>query len=776
MTRSANVQALLQGHGSAFWGLVLAAGSFGSWVRADQPSDDTALTEITVTAQKYDSTIQNTPISISALSGADLAAAGVNTVEGLVLEVPGLSTRSAGPGQTEYEARGLASNGGAAATVGFYLDEVPLSPSAISFVGRDVIDPDLYDINRIEVLRGPQGTLYGSASEGGTIKVITNQPKIGTTEGSVQGTLSGTEGGGLNGGGAFMINLPIGETLAVRAVASESWRSGWIDRIVVSPFPTDTTTRGNVLAAPVQSIDKGANTLLIKDGRLSVLFKPSEDFSVLATALSQQLEQGAYDQFDSPPGARYLARYEAFPIREPVFDQVHLFSLTVNGNVGFADLTSASSYWARNLNQFQDASESIAYTIGAAQQVPVTYNENDRTSQYTQEIRLTSHPSDRFRWVAGLFYENQLSTWQDFAADPLNTAAPGGIYFASHNTYRLQQFAPFGDGTYSITDKLKLSAGVRWYRYTTRQFENEWGSLGPQPSPLATPLETENNQNGTNPRIDLSYSPNDSLTTYISASKGFRPGGVNQVIPPPNVPPYCSPSPITYSSDSVWNYEIGEKAKLNDRRLSINSDFYYIRWNDVQQFLALACGFEYTSNAGVGRSFGPEVEISAKLGSDWTVTLNGAYTNAQLTQPNASYRYFLQNLQPGGVSTCPKGGSTCTTPILNVPKETGSVALVYETDLTSNLKLTARVDDSYIGPSYDEAYHFGIRLPPYAIANARISLSMGNWTARLFVTNLTNKVAELTANNTSWQFNIPAVVRFSTNQPRTFGTEINYRF
>jgi iron complex outermembrane recepter protein len=761
---------------AAFWGLVLAAVSSGGWVRAAEPSDDTALEEITVTAQKYNSTVQNTPISMSAMSGADLAAAGINTVEGMATEVPGLSMRSAGPGQTEYEARGLASNGGAAATVGFYLDEVPISPSAISFVGRDVIDPDLYDVNRIEVLRGPQGTLYGSGSMGGTIKVITNQPQIGATEGSVQGTLSGTEGGGLNGGGAFMFNLPIGETLAVRMVASESWRSGWIDRIVVSPFPTDTTTRGNVLDAPVQSIDKDANTVLVKDGRISILFKPNSDFSILATALSQQMNMGAYDEFDSPPGAAYLARYEAFPNREPISDQVHLFSLTMNGNVGFADLTSATSYWSRNLNQFQDASESIAYTIGAAQQVPVTYNENDLTSQYTQEIRLTSHEDARLRWVTGLFYENQLSTWRDFAADPLNTAAPNGIYFASNNTYRLQQFAAFADGTYSITDTLKLSAGLRWYRYTSRQFENEWGSLAPNLTPLETPLETENDQNGFNPRLDLSYSPNDSLTTYISASKGFRPGGVNQVIPPPNEPPHCSASPLTYSSDSVWDYEIGEKAKLNDRRISINSDFYYIKWSNVQQFLALACGFEYTSNAGNGRSFGPEVEISAKLSNEWSVTVNGAYTDAELTQPSASYKYFLQYLQPGGVSTCPAGGSRCTAPILNVPKDTASVALTYETDLTPSLRLTARADDNYVGPSYDEAYYFGIRLPPYSIVNARIGLSKDNWTARFFVNNLTNKVAELTANNTSWQFNIPAVVRFSTNQPRTFGTEINYRF
>src|SRR5579859_6672334 len=160
---------------------------------------ESGLEEITVTAERYTSTIQNTPISISALSGDQLTAAGLTRIQDIAHEVPGLSMRYASPGLTEYEARGLASNGGAAPTVGFYLDEVPLSPPAVSQSGKVVIDPNLYDIDRIEVLRGPQGTLYGSGSMGGTVKVVTNQPKLGVFEGSVQGNGSYTEGGGGNG-------------------------------------------------------------------------------------------------------------------------------------------------------------------------------------------------------------------------------------------------------------------------------------------------------------------------------------------------------------------------------------------------------------------------------------------------------------------------------------------------------------------------------------------------------------------------------------------------
>ena len=147
--------------------------------------------------------------------------------------------RFASPGLTEYEARGLASNGGAAPTVGFYLDEIPLSPPAVSQSGKVVINPDLYDVQRVEVLRGPQGTLYGSGSMGGTIRVLTNEPKLGTFEGSVQATGSDTEGGSGNGAANLMMNLPIGETLAARVVLSYLYRSGWIDNITVHPFPVD---------------------------------------------------------------------------------------------------------------------------------------------------------------------------------------------------------------------------------------------------------------------------------------------------------------------------------------------------------------------------------------------------------------------------------------------------------------------------------------------------------------------------------------------------------
>ena len=769
---------------------VLLIAQLAHWAAASEATtENSGLEEITVTAEKFISTIQNTPISISALSGDQLAAAGLTRIQDIAHEIPGLSMRSAGPGLTEYEARGLASNGGAAPTVGFYLDEIPLSPPALSQSGKVVIDPDLYDIERVEVLRGPQGTLYGSGSMGGTIKVITNQPKLGVFEGSVQGTGSYTDGGGANYGGNLMLNVPLGEKLALRIVLSDLYRSGWIDNITVSPFPVDLTskTQGNVLAAPVTNVIHNANDERLSSGRVSLLYKPSGDFSILASAMKQGLHLGGNDLLDGSPNSAtpsrvYDAHYEAFPLREGVRDDISIFGVTVNANVGFADLTSASAYWSRLGVQTQDASESIYWSNqGATPFVPVAFSERDPSHQYSQELRLTSHDSGGLHWVGGAFYSELHSVWNEIGINPQSAtpAIPSGAYAVIWNPYTVKQTALFGDGSYKITDQWKLSAGVRWYTYKSEQDEFAFGYDTPSPTPPATSVITRASDKGFNPRIDLSYTPTPDFTGYVTASKGFRPGGANEILPPLSQPPYCAlPGPLKFGPDSVWNYEIGEKAKLFDNWLTINSDIYYIKWSGVQQVFTLTCAYQFYDNAGDGRSFGPELEINAKLSSEWTASLSGTWTDAKITHPNAQYLLYLttQVTGPDGVTPPCKSGASCTPPIMNVVKDTASLSLTYATTVMGDYQLSARIADSFVGSSYDVAYYYGYKLPSYNIANARVNLAHGDWSANLFVDNLTNKVALTTANNTSFQFNIPQVARFSTNQPRTVGMQINYKF
>jgi iron complex outermembrane recepter protein len=752
-----------------------AAAAGGGTACADEPQPGTTagLEEIVVTAEKYNSTIQNTPISMSAFSGDQLTAAGITTVEDLSHEVPGLSMRSAGPGQTEYEARGIASTAGASPTVGFYLDEIPLSPPAQAQIGKVVIDPDLYDVNRVELLRGPQGTLYGSGSMGGTVKVITNQPKLGTFEASFQGTLSDTDGGSGNGGGSFMLNFPLADTLALRVVGSDTYRSGWIDRVVVSPFPQDgATTRGNVLAAPVQSVTTNVNTESLYGGRASLLFQPDPDFSIVAMALLQRMHMGAYDEFDDPPGSAYMAHYEAFNIPEPIDDTAHVYSLTATANLGFADLTSASGYFERHLSQTQDASESVSYVTGIYPYVAVPYSEVDPSRQFSQELRLTSRGNERLHWAGGVFYSDLTSDWIEFGANPafVSLSPPGenpnGASYQADNPFRLRQYAVFGDGSYNFTDNWTFEAGLRWYRYQDALYINERGYYAPVVSGGPT-VTVETSNSGFNPRFNLSYRPNSDLTAYASASKGFRPGGPNQT-----VAAICNIGKTpSFGPDSLWNYEVGEKARFLDGRLSINSDLFYIKWSGVQQNVLLNyCGSLYTGNAGNARSFGPELEINAKLAENWTLSANASYTDAKITEPSASFAAGAA----GSYYTCPTAGN-CTLPILNVPKDAGSLALLYSTDVSRGYLLKARLSVIYVGTAIDQAASY-FTLPSYTIASARVGLSNDRWSATLFVNNLTNKVAWNTANNTEFQYNIPVLTRISMSQPRTYGTEVDYHF
>jgi iron complex outermembrane recepter protein len=734
------------------------------------PASTSSLEEVVVTAQKYKSTIQDTPISMSAMSGGQLAAAGITTIEELTRDVPGLSMRSAGPGQTEYEARGLASNSGAAPTVGFYLDEVPLTPPATAQIGRVVMDPDLYDIDRVEVLRGPQGTLYGSGSMGGTVKVVTNQPKLNQFEGSAQVTASGTDGGGANGGANVMVNIPFGDAVSLRIVGSDSYRSGWIDRVVLQNFPKDGATRGDVANSPVQNTFNDVNTVKLSSVRASLLFQPDSTFSILASALTQHMSQGGYDEFDSPPGPKPIrAHYEAANVPEPIKDTVNIFGLTITKDFGLMSLTSATGYFNRSEDQTQDASESVSYFAGLYPYVAIPYSEDDSSQQFSQELRLTSRDNDRYHWVVGGFYSDLRSTWAEYSANPaFATLTPGenptGVAFAAHNPYQIKQSALFADGSYKVTDSLKLSTGLRYFKYDSQQLASAWGFyapfLTPQPYTKTTAAD-----NGVTPRVNLSWSPNKELTTYISASEGFRPGGANQ-----QIPAFCGNGQNSFGPDKAWDYEIGEKAKLFNNQVTVNSDLFYITWNGVQETLFLPCGFGFTVNGGDGRSYGTELEVNANIDEHWAVSMSGSYTNAELTKPTAA----IAGYQAGSVGTC-ETASNCTLPILNVPKETASVAISYKTSILQGYQLLGRVAANYVGPSFDQAY-FIVPLPSYTLANARLTLSHDAWSATLFGDNLTNKVTRLTANNTEFQFTIPQLVRFSTSQPRTAGVQINYHF
>jgi iron complex outermembrane receptor protein len=768
-----------------FAALALAATvTVGQAQTVEQSGTSDRLQEIVVTAEKRASTVQSTPISMTAISGEELQSQGLTNLLEVAQEVPGVSFRTAGPGQSEFEMRGLASSAGAAPTVGYLLDEIPISPPALGDIGKVVIDPNLFDLDRVEVLRGPQGTLYGAGSMGGTIKLITKQPRLDRFEAAILGNLSDTVGGGFNRGGNVMLNAPlINDRVALRFVATDAYTDGWIDRLVVQPFPAATNTgcaptaflgcaRGDVAAAPVVTTHKRTNWEHLQGGRVTLLARPTEPLSITVTGLYQTIDMGGYSEFDSPPGT--LAHYQPFDTAEPFYDIARILSATVTYDWSAAQLTSATSYWTREIRQFQDASEVYQNLFFLPAPLPNEgAHETDDLHQFSQEVRLASKGDGSWQWLVGGFYSHLVARWFQYSADPFfapfseggAAANPLGILYTANIPYQLNQSSAFGEVSYRLTDTLKLTAGLRYYKFDTSVHATQAGIASQASNATPTVVDVSQSESGTNPRINLAYIPHDRLNVYATAAKGFRPGGVNLPLPVSG-PLSCAPSfqtlglsqvAATYKSDSVWSYEIGEKARFLDGRLIVNGDVYYIRWKGVQQLIPLSCGFFFTANAGDARSFGPELEVISKITSGLTFSFNGAWTDSKITSP-----YAFTGIVAG-------------TPIVNIPKYTGSAALTYTRPIAHDLKLAARLSGTYSGPLTDVVLNY-VNVPGYGIANIRFGALASSWTAYLYADNITNKQAALTANNTSFSTNMPSLVRYSTNQPRTVGVEVSYHF
>lgn len=778
--------------------LVCAADAESS---AAATAEGPALEEIVVTAEKRASTVQDTPISITAVSGADLAARGITDFSTLAAETPGISMRNNGPGQTEFEMRGMTSSGGNSPTVGFYLDDVPMTSPAAAQNGKVVIDPSLYDLNRAEMLRGPQGTLYGAGSMGGTVKLVTNQPDPQAFHVSGEATGSETNGGGFNYTVNGMLNLPLVDNqMALRLVGTDSHTSGWIDRIVLSDFPLPNPTgffRGNVLGAPVAEDYKQSNAEHLAGARATLLWQVSDNFTLTPTVFYQRVTQDGPSAYDSVPGT--MAHYQPFDIAEPYSDQFTLGALTANYHAPSFDITSVTARWTRRSVQTQDTSESFEnpftcitiapgcgelpfYGPNGVGSGPVVGTETDPSSQVSEELRIASTGDGPLRGVAGVFYSDFNSQWQ------LNTQSQNNLSYVDFSNFttpaatttvwglnepaNIRQWAVFGEGTWAITPAFKATAGLRLFSYVSdlSMYFAGWGS----PLGGATPSTTNVSQseNGVDPKLNLSYEFSKDLMVYATAAKGFRPGGGNQ--PLPNFPPPNAPAnfnykawPTSYKSDSLWSYEVGEKARFLDRHLTVNASLYYEDWTQIQ-LEELPFGYPLFDNSGDAKIYGAELELRALLATGFTLSASGAYTHARL-EPGPHYTIVMQG-QPVGAPT--------STVVPDVPEYTANIGLDYNHRLDGPLSLVAHADYTYTGQRYDlVAINQGQMwsLPGYALANLRIGVNIGSdWAVSLFCSNLANNHPAL-ENMTALNLANPDFNRVLTAQPRTIGLDFNFK-
>jgi iron complex outermembrane recepter protein len=759
----------------------------------DQPSNPASekkhdqLEEVVITASKRSTTVQDTPMSVTAISGEDILNRGITEFDTLAASTPGVSLHTSGPGQTEIEMRGLTSAGGNSATVGFYVDDTPLTAPAGAQTGKVVIDPSLYDLNRVEVLRGPQGTLYGASSMGGTVRLITNQPNLKAFDATAQTILSGSgDGGGFNHGENVMLNVPLVDGIvALRVVGSEAYTSGWLDRIVIAPgqFPIETgpilpatslgSVRGNLLAAPVAADYKGVNDEELVGTRVSLLWMPIDRLSITPSYFWQRIAQGGPNTFDSVPGTP--AHYEVYNIPEPYTDNFRLWSLNIQYKFDSFDLTSTTAKWNRDQNSTQDATENFQFAFGLPSFYPPTgagiapNTEVDFSKQLSQETRLASSGDTAFKWLIGFFYSNFRSDFDFFQTVP-GLANFGLITNAFTDFFptTLRQTAGFGEISYQITRQFKATAGLRRYAIHEEFQGAENGAFGPTGTSAFFYTSAGRADQGFDPKFDLSYEPNSELMLYTTAARGFRAGGGNFTVPTGSVGsgPACRASlasigltaaPESYAPDTVWSYELGEKAELLDHRIKINSDVYFENWNGVQQAVTLSCGYGFADNAGKAQVYGSEVELKAILVPGLVLSENLGYTHARITQGNP------------GANTVPGD------PLQDVPTWTNNVSLSYTTDISEKLAFTARAENTHVSSSYDATFYQFNYVPGYYLTNIRAGVSTNSWSASLFANNVFDRRAWL-GDASTLSANLPTFTRVTVSQPLTVGIDFSYNF
>jgi outer membrane receptor protein involved in Fe transport len=609
--------------------------------------DERSLGEIIVTATKRASTVQDVPFSINAQTQEDIQRANASTIEDISRNVAGLQVQNLGPGQSQVSVRGVSAGQivrdqpGVKEQVGVYLDESVVSLSLFT------PDFDLFDLNRVETLRGPQGTLFGSGSVGGTIRYITNQPRTDRTEGLLEANLNTLADGGQGGHLKGAINVPLGSTAALRAVGYYTKFAGFVD--AVGP-------------AAGKDVNDGER----KGVRLSVLWQPTDAIRLTPRVVYQEIEangfnrQEVFNLYSNPftvPARRFEERQQYLLLREKFRDKTRLADLTASVDLGAAELTSVTSYIDRDILVSRDASAltgSVSVDLGfpvAAVNLPSNLVDTTDLKQWSQEVRLSSTDSGPFSWVVGGFYSSvdreytqRLPTpGYDAATDArlgAGTSVGARNGFGANSPYNadipydIKQKAVFGEATYDF-GQIKLTGGGRYYDFSESRDFVSGGLFANGDRRIGDTTKS----NGFSPRAILSFEPNRNLTFNLQAAKGFRLGGVND---PLNLP-LCTPGDRAlfggfqdYDDETLWNYEGG--IKYSKGPVTFNAAAFYTDISNLQVTLdAGSCSSRVVFNVDKAHTRGIETEINVRPVQGLDLSFAGSLLNAEFdtTLPGA---------------------------------------------------------------------------------------------------------------------------------------------
>lgn len=715
------------------------------------------LEEVLVTASKRLQSAQSLAESIVAVSGKDLEDAGILDFASLTEALPGVELRNAQPGNGSISVRGVAElngpnlYGGTGSAVGFYLDEAPLT-----MAGRF---PDMatYDMSRVEVLKGPQGTLYGEGSLAGTVRMISNAPDATELTGSIQGTLSDTNGGDDNWGVDGAVNVPlVKDVLALRLVGSFRDESGYIDRV---DFNTGELNEDN------------ANTVESGVLRASLGWTVSDKANLRFTYANSDLEIGgrniSTDEF-----------YNAVSVAEDTQDETDLFNLTFTYATGIGEVVSSTSYIERDVELTNDnggLTDTVNLFFGAFG-VPlvdgVSTDQLINVESFAQEIRLVSDSGGPFNYTAGIFYKDHEFRWV-LKGGGTPPVAPGAWETVSQALFGIdisepllidtnattEQWAVYGELTWDLNDNLSLIVGGRYFEEDRESVSDYGGVFLPlSGGPLPGTAVTEGDDDLFNPRVSLRWHLNDDVMVYATYSEGFRSGGQNDLfVLVPN-------SSTFYDSETLESIELGIKSDLWDNRLRINAAWYYADWSDLQAVVAEGPGGigEVVGNFTDAHTSGVDLEVRALLAEGLELSFAGSWLEAET--------------DADGFAPDPSGGDDLPVPegsrIPRTSEQSAYVALQYTFDVGS-LQSVIRTSYSYTGDAVDQIVRQQ-EVPSYEVVDLRWSVMGDAWRVTLFADNLTDEEIRLDkeptpdnlTNNSRWNF----------ARPRTIGASARFDF
>ena len=769
------------------------------------------LQAVTVTASLREQELAEVPFSVAAPTARELRERGAETIEAIALNVAGFSVQNLGPGQSQVAIRGASAGQiardqpGVKEQVGAYLDDSPISLSLFT------PDLDLFDVSRVEVLRGPQGTLFGAGSLAGTVRYITNQPELGLR--STFGEVGGSSIGGGNGGATVKVgaNVPLGERAAVRLAAYHNQLGGYMDAV-----------------QPDLRVDENVNTGTRTGVRATLRFEPTPRFTITPRLVYQTVEMDGWNRMDAynilanpftttRPAVRLGERELFTQVPEPFTDDFVLGDLNLRYDFGHLRVTSISSYTYRDLFVVRDASALTSSITGGSIGLPEAVYTLDaplgdatRSGVFTQEIRLAGGGT-RARWlVGGFFSSNQRDYGQSLivsgfeAASDIPTTglrAQRDELFYSDLSYDLRQTAVFGEATVSVLDRLDLTAGLRYYSFDEERdqvFDGIFAHDNTGTQIVSVPGETS--ADGFAPRFIASFRATDRITLNAQVSRGFRLGGIND---PLNVP-VCTPEDrVTFGGreswkdETAWNYEIGAKTSWMGGRTSLNVSAFHMDIRDLQlNVTAGSCSSRLVFNVPKSVSQGAEIELAVAPNEHFDFSVSGTFSNSELRSTLTSTNAQGQASVVSGIADGNR--------LPSVPRVQGAAAVTFRQPIGGRSQgyvtgtyhhvgsRYTQIDDlaagfgrvdlagfeaedgaTIGGPLTQRTFTFDPQLPAYNLVNLRFGVSRASWDAALYVNNITDERALLSLDR---ERGTRARVGYLTNQPRTFGLTLGFNY